>query len=527
MLQTGLKFVDVYSLRDLRTMSINHSIAPKKIFRTLYVPKSLVGDLSYWRDIPTRACMISRFDKYLQPISYLPDLGALDKATSIVRELWQQHFGTELKVSSSIESLYNLPSSTSAGLPFKSGTLKGEVRNKLLHLARKQWLRLKQGKQLQVLPCKSGARCQLRKRGENKPRLIWAYPGYLSVIENQFLVPIKKFCPPPFMGWSINWLDEGKSLYRLVYGDGNTWQSIAQIDFSSFDSSVSVDLINRAFAIVRSLFNLTKVESTMLDQLRYYFINTPLCLYNNIEIKSRGIPSGSAFTQLIGSIVNMIACTYASVRSREYTLRHHHSCWLGDDSFLNFGEALSKQEFEYFYLKYFSDLGLVTSVDKTRYTTRFVDEWREMFHDERITLSFLGKVIDVASMTFRTNLEKLDAQMVLPERTDLSKYETGVRLVGLVWAYGMHYDVYLRILKVYLSLKLRPLYHISQLSQVSSKPEKTKRYLENFISSMKYQLNIELDSADLLSFPKFWQVSNRYFGPRFESLSFRSYKISE
>lgn len=527
MLHGDLKYVDVYSIHETETMLINHSIAPRKIFRTQYVSRALVGDLKYWRDIPSRASMISRLNKYFEKTSFTPDIDTLHRAASKVQQIWQNYYGSNLKVSSTMKSLYNLPKNTSAGLPFKSGVQKGEVRNQLAYLARKQWERIRKGKQLQILPCRSGARCQLRPIGENKPRLIWAYPGYISVIENQYLLPIKERPPPSFMGWSINWLDEGKSLNRLVFGDMNTWRSIAQIDFSSFDATVHNTLIHLAFGVVRSLFEMSKDEKIMFDQLRYYFVNTPLCFYNQVIVKERGIPSGSAFTQLIGSIVNMIACTYASEMSREFSLRHEFSCWLGDDSFLNFEVSLAKDEFDYHYLRYFSHLGLNVSVDKTKYTTRFIDDWRFLFHDERPTLSFLGKVIDVATLTFRNNVSKIDAQMVLPERSDLSPYETGVRLVGLVWAYGMHYDIYLQILKVYLSLKLKPLYHVSQLTQVSSKPERTARYLEHFLTSLKYQLNIELDSADLLSFPKFWTVSNRYFGPRYECLSFRSFKISD
>lgn len=528
MLSEKVKFADVYSVRQLRTFKMFHSIAPKKIFRSPYISRSVIGDLKYWRDIPTRKCMNDRFLKYFDETTpYTPNEDKLNKATEIVRQLWLDHYGDNLKVATTMVSFHNLPKATSAGLPFKSGVSKGEVKNKMISLARRQWERIKKGKQLQVLPCRSGARCQLREKGKNKPRLIWAYPGYITIIENQYLTAIKTKPPPNFMGWSINWLDEGRSLTRLVYGDGNTWGSVAQIDFSSFDATVRNPLIYRAFGIVRSLFSFSKIESIMFDQLRYYFINTPICLYNKVEVKERGIPSGSGFTQIIGSIVNMISCTYSSLMGREHQVRHKYSCWLGDDSYLNFREALNKQDFERDYLQHFKTLGLEVSSEKTHYTTRFWTDEDILVWNRRPTVKFLGKEIDVIDLTFHNDLKKLDAQMVLPERTDLSAYETGVRLVGLAWAYGAHYDIYLKILRVYLSLKLRPIYSIYFLYQVSSKPERTKRYVEHFVKSLQYQLNLELDPGDLLSFPKFWTISNRYFGPKYESLRFRSHKISE
>lgn len=522
-----MKFVNIYEIQRFDGQPTRHGIAPKKIFRSKYIPTGLISKVKYWRDIPSRAEMTKRLGKYFEDeFKFYPNEKKLIEAVDIIQRLWTDHYGTSLEVGTVGESFRDLPKSTSAGLPFKSGCTKYEARNKMMRLARSQWDRVSKGLQMQVLPCRSGARCQLRKRGENKPRLIWAYPGYLSIIENQFLTAIKKVSPPKFMGWSVNWLDGGKSLNRLLFGDYWTWQSIAQIDFSSFDATVRTELIFHAFKILRSMFKLTKTEGIMLDQLRHYFINTPLLFYNKVVVKKRGIPSGSAFTQIIGSIVNMIACQYASLRSREYKLRTRLSCWLGDDSFLNFEQALCRQEFECDYLEKFKELGLNVSIDKTHYTTRFINDFDVRFRGIRPYVKFLGKQIDILDLTFHNDLDKLDAQMVLPEKEDLSAYEAGVRLIGLVWAYGAHYDIYLRILRVYLGLKLKPVFHVQQLLSYSEKPERTKRYLESFFSSMRYQLNLDLDIHDLLAFPKFWDVSNRYFGSKYERLDFRSHKIN-
>lgn len=521
------EFTPVYSTHQLESKPIKHGIAPLKVKRTPYITKDIIPDLDYWRDLPSKAAMLSRWEKYTLSRQFQPRKDAFHSAVNKVKTLWKNFYGENLRVKSTMASYYDLPKSTSAGLPFPSGATKGSERNRLITLARRQWNRINNKQQLLVLPCRAGARCQLRMKGENKPRLIWAYPGYISIIENQYLLALKEMEPPPFMGWSINWLDNGVSLNRLIFGDGNSWSSLAQIDFSSFDSSISKELTMAAFSIFRSLFNLSDSEAVMLDQLKHYFIYTPLAMYNEIKVKNRGIPSGSVFTQVIGSIINMIACTYASECSREYNLRMEYSCWLGDDSFLNFKEALCKDEFDYHYLRYFKDLALDVSDEKTHYVTRWIGWTDAHMKYKRRYAKFLGKQIDLDDATFHTNIGKLDAQMVLPEKPDLSRFETGVRLIGLVWAYGMHYDVYLRILRVYLSLKLPDTITVQHLIKESTKPEKTMRNLNYFFSALKYQLNINIDSTELLSFPKFWDVSNRYFGAKYERLDFRSYKIVE
>lgn len=138
------------------------------------------------------------------------------------------------------------------------------------------------------------------------------------------------------------------------------------LDFSSFDSSVRVKLIKSAFQILDDIMSLTSVQRAMLKELMEYFINTPLLLKKDIIQKHRGIPSGSAFTQLIGSIVNMIACLYAEERTEGLRISEKHSAWLGDDCCLCVVDhhGISDSVRGEFLLR-FAELGLTVNEENT------------------------------------------------------------------------------------------------------------------------------------------------------------------
>nr|UDL14379.1 MAG: putative RNA-dependent RNA polymerase [Partitiviridae sp.] len=451
--------------------------------------------------------MMSALNRFTEHRMICYDGKNLQRACLIVKRMWQDHYGQDLIPVNVNRSQAGLPNSTSAGLPFENGVTKGAASLMLRKLAKSQWRNLARGGNLTVLPCKAGVRRQLRRVGQNKPRLIWAYPGYITILENQFVQAVKDAREPPdFMGWSINWLDGGRSLERIArHGvDRHKWRSVAQLDFSSFDSRVPKDLIFKAFSILRSLFSLTPVESRMLDQLRYYFVNTPLNMYGHVYEKRRGIPSGSGFTQIIGSIVNMIMCVYASLMTQgRYPLKPEFSCWLGDDSLLFFDEGLCKEEFNDIYLPYFEDFGMEVSKEKSHY---LVNIPQTLWRSPKV-IRFLGREIDYISLEYRLDFERFSAQVVWPETPDRCRADAGIRLIGLVWAYGMYFDVYTRLKVAYLKLRID-----EKKELVPSDPK---------LYRMLYYL-LGLKDIDLTKFPSFHEVSNRYFDGVYLSKSSRT-----
>lgn len=96
--------------------------------------------------------------------------------------------------------------------------------------------------------------------------------------------------------------------HELRYGVGT--------DFKAFDSCPQEWLIRDAFSILRD--NII-IDDEMTQHAREhsieFFINTPVVMPDGrMWLKRLGIPSGSYFTQLVGSVVNLIAQTYVQLR---------------------------------------------------------------------------------------------------------------------------------------------------------------------------------------------------------------------
>jgi hypothetical protein len=91
------------------------------------------------------------------------------------------------------------------------------------------------------------------------------------------------------------------------------WTSL---DFSKFDQTIQAWLIEDVFSIIKEFYS--PEFHRELDWICYQFIHTWLVLPGGrIEQKHRGIPSGSNFTQVVGSMCNaLVILTYIASRAR-------------------------------------------------------------------------------------------------------------------------------------------------------------------------------------------------------------------
>jgi hypothetical protein len=158
-------------------------------------------------------------------------------------------------------------------------------------------------------PCLAFARTQFN----DKTRLIWGYPYSMTVIEGMLaknLLEVFKGGITP-MAFAMTTLALGTKLQVASYH--KEWAY--SIDMSQFDATISSELIHTAFNVLRTWYDLDEVEPVSRKTVREifklverYFIHTAIVMPDgNIYYgKNHGVPSGSYFTQIVNSVVNVI-----------------------------------------------------------------------------------------------------------------------------------------------------------------------------------------------------------------------------
>ena len=143
-----------------------------------------------------------------------------------------------------------------------------------------------------------------------KDRLVWCIDAATVSVESQFAKPLIDH-----FSRNVNWYAGGKdplTLRKLIRSGYNTVGQWYSLDFSLFDQTIPSWLLKHCFYLIREMLVLTEEEDAELRWVEDNFINTSILLDNeSIRQKAKGIPSGSNFTQLIGSMANfLVIMTY-------------------------------------------------------------------------------------------------------------------------------------------------------------------------------------------------------------------------
>lgn len=182
-------------------------------------------------------------------------------------------------------------------------------------------------------PCLAFARTQFN----DKTRLVWGFPYSMTVIEGLIaynLIQQFKGGNTP-MAFAMTTVALGTKIEVASYH--SKWAY--SLDMSQFDATISAALIHKAFCVLRTWYDLGEVEpvsgltvKSIFDVIEKYFIHTTIVMPDgHIYIgKDHGVPSGSYFTQMIDSIVNVII---AGAISSHFNLRvsRRELFVLGDD----------------------------------------------------------------------------------------------------------------------------------------------------------------------------------------------------
>lgn len=140
----------------------------------------------------------------------------------------------------------------------------------------------------------------------NKTRLVWGFPLEMTIMEARFARPlIEEFLSRRTpMAFGMTKAELGAKLHRYC-SEGKGTQVC--LDYSKFDSTVPKLLIKESFRILATWFSTEDLETLGWDTIVKYFITTPIVMPDGHMYtgKNHGIPSGSYFTQMVDSIVNV------------------------------------------------------------------------------------------------------------------------------------------------------------------------------------------------------------------------------
>lgn len=150
--------------------------------------------------------------------------------------------------------------------------------------------------------------------------------------------------------------------------DGITHKNGVGIDLKSFDSSVMPWLIEECFDILEeNIIFADEMARHSFEYTKHHFIHTPVVMPDGrLWLKHVGVPSGSYYTQLVDSIANYIATTYAQLKLYGQSFTTHV---LGDDSVfgipIEFGDVNIND-----FIPHYNRLGFTVHPDKSVTTTR-------------------------------------------------------------------------------------------------------------------------------------------------------------
>lgn len=103
------------------------------------------------------------------------------------------------------------------------------------------------------------------------------------------------------------------------------------LDYSKFDSSLQPFIIEAAFSIIEDNINISEdMQQWALHYSRHYFLHRPVVMPDGrMWLTHMGLPSGSYFRQLVGSIANHFSISYLQLKTYGRTFPTYV---LGDDS---------------------------------------------------------------------------------------------------------------------------------------------------------------------------------------------------
>lgn len=188
---------------------------------------------------------------------------------------------------------------------------------------------IQKGDHYKMVPDKAFARSQLAKKVEPKIRHVWGRAFHHILMEGTIAQPLierASVIPTPLYLSRDLHLDMPCDIHVLL-ANGD-WAHC--LDFSSFDATVPSALIDEAWDILFEILAIDENASIVFNYCKRLNTNTPVLMPDGrLFMVTRGIPSGSYFTQLIGSVVNLLIIHTLQIHMSGTV---HTTFVMGDDS---------------------------------------------------------------------------------------------------------------------------------------------------------------------------------------------------
>lgn len=258
------------------------------------------------------------------------------------------------------EVVQRIEKSTSAGFSFP-GKKKKDVIDELGSIARLMKHNIHDERYVYSPPAKIAQRGHLHDAENPKSRPVFVIPGETIILEGIYALPyIDRLKETKTVLIGPNSMKELIQVLNPV-SDRDGRNSLA-LDWTAFDSSIPNWLIDEAFKIIKGSFALThkkdssgrirfgkrgkddetrarrslKANRLMFKWITTNFKKTKIMLPNGVILKKmHGIPSGSFFTQAVGSICNYIVICFIMNMMK---IQPFETSVLGDDSYTRFNQ---------------------------------------------------------------------------------------------------------------------------------------------------------------------------------------------
>lgn len=265
---------------------------------------------------------------------------------------------------------------------------------------------------------------------KHKHRVVSMYDLGVVVVELKWAKPFQEFFGglPIYAGGKDN-----RDISMIILDRHSRLHNWLSLDYSSFDTSVSNWLIEDAFDLVKSCFQLTDAEEKLFDVMVNSFINKTFVLAEGYLKSTKGVPSGSMWTQIIDTLVNLIiGQTYYYAKLEKRMVQHDFQMIaMGDDNLIQTRMPIDRADIASYISKNF---GMVVNADKSE-------------QNGENEVSNFPKFLARSWTSFGQDRPCLQvfSRMLFPERPRGWKYKQGaVDPILVIYSYVLTYPLAMR-----------------------------------------------------------------------------------